>query len=118
MGRQSMDTPRARRMREVVEEFECSGQTAAVFAREHGMPVTTLTWWQHVWRGGIEPSSANQSRAISQQADEFREIRVGWPAPPAERLKVVLTSGDVVRVPDGADRETLLIVLDALKTAC
>jgi hypothetical protein len=118
MGQGSIETTRARQMRAVLEEFERSGQTLQAFGQQRGIPVSTLTWWRHVWRGARKTRATKKMRWERRPARAFREVRVTPEAPAAERLEVVLAGGHVVRVPAGADRDTVRLVLNTLKAAC
>src|SRR6266849_7414379 len=117
MGQRSIQTARAQQMRAVLEEFAGSGQTLRAFGEQRGIPVSTLTWWRHVWRGTRKARASNRRGGL-RQTRAFREVRIAPEAPAAERLEVVLAGGHVVRVPAGADRDTLRLVLNTLKAAC
>lgn len=117
MEQQSLNTERALEMRAVVGEFERSGMTAREFARRVGIPVTTLTWWRHVWRNESDVSSQIHLSAMD-DGGQFREVRVERDEMRPSLVEIALTSGDVVRVASGTDRETLLLVLEAVRASC
>ena len=120
MGRLGSTTSRrARQMRRVLARWERSGLKLREFGERHGIPLSTLTWWRQVFRRAGEPVNAASKSAPASDAVVFTEVP--RPAtvpttPPA--LEIVLRSGPVLRVPAGADTETLQRVLQALQTAC
>jgi hypothetical protein len=93
-----------------------SGLTLREFGQERGIAVSTLSWWRRVFRhaGAEEGNSPAAENAVV-----FTEV-----PPPAKLsrtpavVEIVLRSGHLVRVPGGADRETLQRVLQALQTTC
>jgi len=127
-GRGSRTTARARQMRRVLARWERSGQTLTEFARRHGIAASTLTWWRRVFRdaeGQPTARSAGQrrwgrhSRARQSREGAFSELRLAAPARLAPAVwEIVLRSGHVLRVPAGADTDTLQRVLQAVHTAC
>ena len=119
MGRLGSTTSRrARQMRRVLARWERSGLKLREFGERHGIPLSTLTWWRQVFRHAGEPVKA-ASKSVASDAVVFTEVPrpVTHPTTPAV-LEIVLRSGHVVRVPSGADTNTLQRVLQALQTAC
>ena len=96
-----------------------AGLTLREFGQQRGIPLSTLTWWRQVFRRAgasvdVAPKSAPASDAVV-----FTEVRRPATLSTASPvLEVVLCTGIVLRVPAGADSETLQRVLQALQTAC
>ena len=120
MGRLGSTTsPRARQMRRVLARWERSGLTLRKFGQQRGIPLSTLTWWRQVFRRAGEPVNAAAKGAPASDVVVFAEVRrpaTVLTTPPV--LEVVLRAGHVLRVPAGADTETLQRVLQVLQTAC
>lgn len=117
MGRLGSTTSvRARQMRRMLERWQRSGLTLSEFGRQRGIPVSTLTWWRQVFRraGDQEGNGAAVENAVV-----FAEVPqpANVPRTPSV-LEIVLHSGHVVRVPAGADTDTLQRVLQALQATC
>ena len=117
MGRMGSTTSvRARQMRRVLAHWQRSGLTLREFGEKRGIPLSTLSWWRRVFRhAGDEEGNG----AAAEHAVVFTEV----PPPANVRrtpsvLEIVLPSGHLVRVPAGADTETLRRVLQALQTTC
>jgi hypothetical protein len=117
MGRMGSTTSvRARQMRRVLARWQLSGLTLREFGEKRGIPLSTLSWWQRVFRrtGDEEGKGVAVENPVA-----FTEVpppaRV--PRTPAV-LEIVLPSGHVVRVPAGADTGMLQRVLQALRTTC
>ena len=112
----STTSVRARQMRRVLAGWQRSGLTLREFGEKRGIPLSTLSWWRRVFRyAGDEDGNG----AAVENAVVFTEV----PPPASVRrtpavLEIVLHSGHVVRVPAGADTDTLQRVLQALQTAC
>ena len=120
MGRLGSTTsPRARQMRRVLARWQRSGLTLREFGQQRGIPLSTLTWWRQVFRRASEPMSAAAKSGPAGEAVVFTEVPrpVSIPAIPAV-LEVVLRDGHVVRIPAGADADTLNQVFQALQSAC
>ena len=117
MGRMGSTTSvRARQMRRALAGWQCSGLTLREFGEKHGIPPSTLIWWRQVIRraGEEEVNSTAVENAVA-----FTEVPRPAKVPriPAP-LEIVLHNGHLVRVPAGADTETLRRVLQALQTTC
>jgi hypothetical protein len=115
----STTSQRARQMRRVLARWQRSGLSLREFGQQLGIPLSTLTWWRQVFRRAGEQVDAAPKNAPASDAVVFTEV-----ARPTLRpmtlpvLEVVLPSGHVLRVPAGADAETLKQVLEVLQTTC
>jgi hypothetical protein len=107
---------RAREMRRVLARWRRSGLTLREFGQQRGIPLSTLTWWRGVFRRADE-EEVNGSAA--ENAVVFTEVPkpANFSRTPVV-LEVVLHNGHLVRVPAGADSDTLRRVLQALQTTC
>ena len=117
MGRMGSTTSvRARQMRRMLARWQRSGLTLREFGEQRGIPLSTLSWWRRVFRvaGEDEVNSAAAAKAVV-----FAEVLppANLPRTPAV-LEIVLHSGHLVRVPAGADTDTLKRVFQALRTTC
>jgi hypothetical protein len=106
-------------MRRVLARWQRSGLKLREFGERHGIPLSTLTWWRQVFRRAGEPVDPASKSTPGRDAVVFTEV----PRPATVRatppvLEIVLRSGHVLRVPAGADTDTLQRVLQALQTAC
>ena len=120
MGRLGSTTSRrARQMRRMLARWQRSGLSLREFGQQRGIPLSTLTWWRQVFRRAGEPVNPASKRAPTSDAVVFTEVPrpATVPATPPV-LEIVLRSGHVLRVPAGADTDTLQRVLQALQTAC
>jgi hypothetical protein len=120
MGRLGSTTsPRARQMRRMLARWERSGLTLREFGQQRGIPLSTLTWWRQVFRRAGEPVNPASKSTPASDAVLFTEVPrpVTVPTTPPV-LEIVLRNGHVLRVPTGADTDTLQRVLRALQTAC
>jgi hypothetical protein len=112
----STTSERARQMRRVLARWQRSGLTLREFGQQRGIPLSTLAWWRRVFRhAGDEEGNG----AAAENAVVFTEVPppANVPRTPAV-LEIVLHSGHLVRVPAGADTDTLQRVLQALQTTC
>ena len=106
-------------MRRVLTRWQRSGLTLREFGQQRGVPLSTLTWWRQVFRRAGEPVNAAAKGAPASDAVMFTEVPRPATVPTTPPvLEIVLRSGHVLRVPAGADTETLQRVLQALQTAC
>jgi hypothetical protein len=120
MGRLGSTTsPRARQMRRVLARWQRSGLTLREFGQQRGIPLSTLTWWRQVFRRAGESVNAAAKSRPAGDGVVFTEVPrpTTIPATPAV-VEVVLRNGHVVRVPAGADADTLNQVFQALQSAC
>jgi hypothetical protein len=117
MGRMGSTTSaRAREMRRALADWQRSGLTLREFGEKRGIPLSTLSWWRRVFRdGGAEDGNG----AAAETPVVFTEVPppANVPGTPSV-LEIVLPSGHLVRVPAGADSDTLQRVLQALRTIC
>jgi len=117
MGRMgSTTTLRARQMRRVLAGWKRSGLTLREFGEKRGIPPSTLSWWRQVFRrAGDEEGNG----AAAETPVVFTEVPK--PAKAARTpavLEIILPGGHIVRVPAGADTDTLQRVLQALQATC
>ena len=112
----STTSVRARQMRRLLARWQRSGLTLREFGAKHGIPPSTLSWWRQVfWRAGEE----KMNRTPAENAVVFTEVPKPVNVPQtAAVLEIVLDNGHMVRVPAGADTDTLQRVLRALQTTC
>src|SRR5215470_3236294 len=115
MGRLGSTTSRrARQMRRVLARWERSGLTLREFGQRRGIPLSTLTWWRQVFRRAGEPVDAAPKSALASDAVVFTEAPRPATVPTTPPVwEIVLRSGNVLRVPAGADTDTLQRVLQA-----
>ena len=117
MGRMGSTTSvRAREMRRVLAGWQRSGLTLREFGQQRGIPPSTLSWWRQVFRRAGEK---HVNGAPAENPVVFTEVPqpANVPMTPSV-LEIVLHSGHIVRVPAGADTDTLQRVLQALQTTC
>ncbi len=120
MGRLGSTTsPRARQMRRVLARWQRSGLTLREFGQRREIPLSTLTWWRQVFRRAGEQVDTAPKSASGSDGVVFTEVpRPATVSTTPPVLEILLRSGHVLRVPAGADTETLQRVLQALQTAC
>jgi len=121
MGRvASTKTARARQMGRVLARWERSGLTLTEFGRRQGIAPSTLTWWRQVFRRAGERAQGAAASAPPRNAVVFTEVPCVAPGPPKAPAipEIVMRSGHVIRVPAGADTDTLQRVLDILQPTC
>src|ERR1700720_4359287 len=108
MGRMGSTTSvRARQMRRVLAGWQRSGLTLREFGEKRGIPLSTLAWWRRVFRDAGEENGAAADNPVV-----FTEVPQPAKLPrTASILEIVLHSGHLVRVPAGADSDTLRRVL-------
>ena len=117
MGRMGSTTSmRARQMRRVLAHWRRSRLTLREFGKQRGIPVSTLTWWRRVFR---DADAENGNGAAAETRVVFTEVPkpAKVPGTPAV-LEIVLHNGHLVRVPAGADTDTLQRLLQAVRTTC
>jgi hypothetical protein len=119
MGRLGSTTSRrARQLRRVLARWERSGLSLRDFGEQRGIPLSTLTWWRQVFRRAGEPVNVASQSVPASDAVVFTEVRPAIVPRIPPVLEIILRSGHVLRVPPGADTETLQRVLQALQAAC
>ena len=112
-------TARARQMRRVLARWERSGLTLREFGQRQKIPPSTLSWWRQVFRRAGEHRSGAPARRPPRNAVVFTEVPCVAPSPKVPAiLEIVLRSGHVLRVPAGADTDTLQRVLGILQPTC
>jgi transposase-like protein len=91
-----------------LERWRTCGQSAARFAKSHGLNVSTLYRWREVAR--------TRGSASSRSAPAFAEVRVRKTAEATDVgvLEVVLSNERRVRVVGTVEREQLRMVLEVL----
>ncbi len=117
MGRMGSTTSvRARQMRRELARWQRGGLTLREYGQQRGIPPSTLSWWRQVFRRAGEEKL---NGAPAENAVVFTEVPLPAKVPRTSSvLEIVLHSGHMVRVPAGADTETLRWVLQALQTTC
>ena len=107
---------RAIEMSKVLHELEHSGLGVAAFARQRGIPVSTLTWWRSMSRRG--KASSGRSR----RGRAPRLVEVIGSSREADRsgggFEVTLGGGQTVRVPMRFDGEALRELIRTLEGPC
>ncbi len=113
---ESTTSVRARQMRRVLARWQRSGLTLREFAEKRGIPLSTLSWWRRVF---LLAGEKEVKGAPAENPVVFTEVPkpTNVPRTPSV-LEIVLHSGHLVRVPAGADTDTLQRVLQALRTTC
>jgi hypothetical protein len=112
----STTSVRARQMRRVLAGWQRSGLTLREFGEKRGIPPSTLSWWRRVLRGADDQ---DRNGVATETAVVFTEVPKPAKVPKTPSvLEIVLPSGHLVRVPAGADSDTLQRVLQALQRTC
>ena len=97
--------------------WQRSGLTLREFGQQRGIPVSTLTWWRQVFRRAGDQLNAASKSVPARDAVVFTEVPQPATVPTTSFVvEIVLRSGHMVRVPEGADTDTLQRVLQALQT--
>jgi len=103
-------------MRGVLADWQRSGMTLREFGEKRGIPPSTLSWWRRVFRDAGDEDGIGPAVETSVV---FTEVPKPGNLPMASAIvEIVLPSGHLVRVPAGADSDTLQRVLQALQTTC
>lgn len=105
---------RAGEMGQVLDELARSGLGVAAFAREHGIPVSTLRWWQSKQRGGV----AGNGRRRRGRPPRLVEVIGAAAGASGEGFEVMLRSGRMVRVPMRFEAAALRELLHTLEPPC
>ena len=107
---------RAIEMSKVLGQLDQSGLGVAAFARQRGIPVSTLRWWRSMRRRG-EPSRRGRRRGRAPRLVEVIESRQGVGGS-EEGFEVTLGGGRTVRVPVRFDGEALRELIRTLEGPC
>ena len=109
-----------REAEEMVGEYEKSGRTQRVFAREIGIGVSTLQYWlrrkarRRPQSVGRKPRSSGESREVALLEVEVEGLP-GVGSVGAERYELEWADGMRLRVPRGFGREELRALLELIK---
>ncbi|UCF21495.1 MAG: hypothetical protein JSU87_08955 [Gemmatimonadota bacterium] len=105
---------RAVEMRKVLHEQEQSGLGVAAFARQRGIPVSTLRWWRSMRRQGKAANGRRRGRppGLVEVIGSGRVERAG------AGFEVTLGSGRRVWVPMRFDVEALRALIRTLEGPC
>lgn len=106
---------RRAKMRALVQQWQESGKSARVFAREQGVTPWTLYYWRQVARD--ERAAARRQRRSPERRVSLVPVRVITDAKDDSELEVILATGDRVRIPPSVSLERFHGVLQVLK-AC
>jgi len=99
----------ASEIREIVEAYESSGLTQAVFARSRKIPSSSLSYWIRKTR------NAAQRRTEPPPLIPVRVVDSGGPRAPYE---VELENNRIVRVAPGFDVDELRRLISAVESSC
>ena len=104
MGQEAKRTKAERVWVRRLADQRASGLSAAAWCRKKGVPYSSFMNWKRLLRESGEVSEPEQSL--------FQELVLAGPGPASAPIEVCLASGVSIRVPAGADRETLRLVLE------
>jgi hypothetical protein len=106
-------------MRRELARWRRSGLKLREFGQQHGIPLSTLIWWRRVFQRAVAQVNAASKRVPASDVVVFTEVPQpeNLPSTPSV-VEIVLRNGHLVRVPAGADTDTLRRVLQALQTTC
>ena len=113
---------RAIEMEGILAELDESGCGLTEFARQRGIPASTLQWWRSVRRR--QAQSSNDGRRPRAKGPKFVEVATRSDPGTAERSKnagvfeVVLRNGRTVRVPLDFDAAVLSRLIRTLEATC
>jgi transposase len=107
---------RLTRMRDVVERWHASGESARSFAKANRMAPSTLFRWQ-------QRLAESEGAVRSQERDRIPLLPVrvvaGMTEPEAtDAIEVVLTTGDRLHLGPAVAENQLRVVVRVLRTAC
>jgi transposase-like protein len=113
------DISAARQMRRELARWQRSGLKLREYGQQHGIPLSTLTWWRQVFRHAGEQGNAASKRVPASDVMVFSEVPQSATVPTTPFVvEIVLHNGHLVRVPAGVDADTLQRVLQVLQTTC
>ena len=98
---------------EIVDRWRASGLSARVFAMQHGLKSSTLSWWGAQIGKGTKPQVAS-GRAAKSPSPSFTQLRVVAAAQAGGQIEIVSAAGLVVRVQGIVDEQALVRVLRAV----
>jgi len=102
-------------MRRELARWKRSGLKLREYGQQHGIPLSTLSWWRRVFR---DAGDEKGNGAAAETPVVFTEVRSPADLPRTPAFVEILPSGHIVRVSAGADTATLQRVLQALQTTC
>jgi hypothetical protein len=98
----------------LIDQWRVAGTSAATFAREQGMSVSTLFRWRR-------RLAAATPDAVTRPADVGHLVPVRLVSAleeSATAIEVTLTTGDRIRIGAGVTPETVRLVVQALRSPC
>jgi len=112
------ESVRARFWRELIADWERSGQTQAAFCQARGVKQGTLAWWRRqLRRASAGATSPREPVGRGKRAAGFIEMPLtAFPARPA--YEIVLSGGRIVRVPEHFEAEAVSRLVRAVEAAC
>lgn len=104
------DTRMAARMARLVAQWRRSGESAASFARRHGIPTWTFWYWRRKLAAGEPPASVAPGPT-------FVPVHVARPdAEPV--IEIVWTSGERLQIRAEAPTDLVRAAVTALRSTC
>lgn len=113
--RQRNETKQAQ-WREWIAQWQASGKTAEVFAREHGVSTSTVYWWRNQLQRqlpAVRPTQTQHTPTVTFVQIPLKAVRAS--AASREAIEVVLRGDRLVRVPDQFSATALQAVVRALE---
>ena len=104
MDRKAKQSRSERVWRRRLSDQRASGLSAAAWCRKKGLPYSSFMCWKRRLR--------ESDGALAPEQPLFQELVLAGPGPKSAPIEVCLPSGLSIRVPAGADRETLRLVLE------
>jgi len=92
-----------------IETWQTSGLSVRQFCRDEGLSEPQF----YVWRRKLNGSNSKQIGQNKPEPSAF--IEVAMPRSTSAVIELVLTSGNMLRIPHGADAETLNTVLSTVR---
>jgi hypothetical protein len=103
-------------MDKVLHELEQSGLGVAAFARQRGIPLSTLRWWRSTRGRGAAVQERRRRGRPPRLVEVLGSSREAGGS--GEGFEVTLGSGRTVRVPLRFDVEALRALIRALEAPC
>lgn len=110
------ESVRARFWRELITDWERSGQTQAAFCQARGVRQGTLAWWRRQLRRASVGATSQRERVGTRAAGFIEMPLTTFPARPA--YEIVLSGGRIVRVPEDFEAEAVSRLVRAVEAAC